>query len=82
MLNKKLIRSQVIIFVLLAILSGVFGLSGVGLAGFILGVTDLFAALLFLLFRKKTNGLTLLLCSGVLLLIGFSLCSAFPLSFH
>ena len=46
-----------------------------GLVSFFGGVVDLLVGLVLLLFRKRTYGQGFLLSSGVLLLLGFTLCS-------
>jgi hypothetical protein len=59
-----------------------FGLPGVGAAAVIVGAIDVLLILIFLLTNNKPAMKTALLFGGVLLLIGFSLCSAFQLNFH
>ncbi len=81
-LNKKTIRNNTIAFVVLSILFGIVWLPGVGLAALLLGAINLLAGFLSLAIKRKENGLTLLLCSGVLLLIGFSICSTIVVDFH
>jgi MFS family permease len=79
---KKMIIVNVVVFVLLGLLMSVFGIAGVGAVGVIIGAANIFIGLLALLFgRKKVFIQGCLLCGAVLLLIGFSLCSAFPLNF-
>jgi hypothetical protein len=83
MLNKTLIRNNAIAFGILGILFGLMiGTAGFGLAALLVGIVDLFTGLLMILIRQKNRGLTMLLCGGVLLLIGFSVCSTTQLNFH
>ncbi len=72
-----------IIFVLLGLFMSVFGLAGVGAVGVLQGGFNLFVALIVAISGNKGNQLQgYLICGGVLLLVGFSLCSAFPLNLH
>jgi hypothetical protein len=81
--NKKVITRIVIVFVVLSILCSMIGLglTGVGFTASILGVICSITGLLALLARSKVTGKTMLLCGGILLLIGFSFCSLFPTKF-
>ena len=82
MLDKKMITGNLIALVVLGILLLVFGLAGIGLAALIVSLADLVLALIFLVAGNKRRGLTLLLCCGILLLVGFSICSAIPFLLH
>jgi hypothetical protein len=80
---KTIILVNVIAFILLGLVMSVFGLAGVGAVGVVLGGLDLFIGLLLLTARSKRDAAqAMLLCGGTLLLIGFSLCSIFPLNLH
>jgi hypothetical protein len=79
---KGVIIGNVIAFAGLGLLMSVFGLAGVGAAGVVLGGLNLLIALLFGLGKNATQAKGCLLCGGILLLIGFSLCSAFTLNLH
>ena len=82
MFNKRIIRNNAIAFAILGVLMGIQWLPGIGLAAILIGLVDLLAGLLMLAIRNKQNGLTMLLCAGVLLLIGFSVCSNTQIDFH
>ena len=79
---KTVIIINAIAFVLFGLLMSGLGLSGVGAVAVLLGGFNLFVALIVAITANKGKQLqAYLLCGGVLLLIGFSLCSAFPLNF-
>ena len=82
MLDKKMITGNLIALAVLGILLLVLGLAGIGLAALIVSLADLVLALIFLVAGNKRRGLTLLLCCGILLLVGFSICSAIPFVVH
>jgi hypothetical protein len=80
---KNIILVNGILFVVFGLLMSVFGLAGVGAVGVLLGAFDLLVGLILLAFKSKRDAAQgMLFCGGILLLIGFSLCSAFPLDFH
>jgi hypothetical protein len=80
---KNVIIVNAILFLVFGVLSSGFGLAGVGAIGVLQGCFNLFiAGIVALAGNRKKQLHGYLLCSGVLLLIGFSLCSAFPLNFH
>jgi hypothetical protein len=80
---KTIIITNISVFIALGLLMSIFGMAGVGAVGVILGAVNLLIALIVLAFTTKRYLFQgYLLCSAVLFLIGFSLCSAFPLSFH
>jgi hypothetical protein len=80
---KTIILVNGIAFVAFGLLMSVFGLAGVGAVGVLLGAFDLLIGLILLAFKsKRDTAQGMLLCGGILLLIGFSLCSAFPLNFN
>ena len=81
MLNKKFIRNNIIAFAVLGIVCGIMWLPMVGLAALLLSGIDFLVGRGCLITGQKNNGLTLLLCSGILLLIGFSICSTVALDF-
>ena len=76
-LNKSAILVNVIGFVILGLLSLVFGMAGVGALAILFGVVNLFLGLIFLPTSYKTTSATCLLIGGLLLLTGFALCSSF-----
>ena len=82
MFTKKYIRNNIIAFAILSILLSIFGFAGVGMAALLIAPVNLLAGVICLLMKQKTNGLTLLLCGGVLLLIGFSICSTATIGFQ
>ena len=51
-----------------------------GLINFLLACLGIFVALIMLLSRNRKNGLDLLAASGIVLLIGVGVCSAFPMN--
>jgi len=80
---KTVIIINAIAFVLFGLLMSGLGLSGVGAVAVLLGGFNLFIALIVAITANKGKQLqAYLLCGGVLLLIGFSLCSMFPLNLH
>ena len=77
---KNIILTNVIIFLVFGLFMSLFGLAGVGAAGVLLGVGNIVVAVFSTIGGVKKHFLQgCLLCGGILLLIGFSLCSAFPL---
>jgi uncharacterized membrane protein HdeD (DUF308 family) len=80
---KTVILVNGIVFIVLGLFMSVFGLAGVGAVGVVVGAFDLLIGLVLLAFESKKDAAQgMLLCGGILLLIGFSLCSAFPLNIH
>jgi len=80
---KNVIIVNAIVFVALGLLMGFSGMVLVGALGVLQGVINLFIALIVAISGNRKKQLQgYLLCGGILLLIGFSLCSTFPLSFH
>ena len=51
-----------------------------GLINFLLASLGIFIGLIMLLSRNRKNGLDLLAASGIVLLIGVGVCSAFPMN--
>ena len=51
-----------------------------GLINFLLACLGIFVGLIMLLSRNRKNGLDLLAASGIVLLIGVGVCSAFPMN--
>jgi len=82
MLNKKVLQWNGIFFGLLGLLSLVFGLTGLGAMAIIFGSVNLFVSLIYFLVKQNDKAKTCLLISGCLLLLGFALCSSFPLNIH
>jgi len=81
-LDKAVIRWNVIAFGILGLLSLVFGLTGLGAMSIIFAVVNIIASLIYLLMKDYHKLKTSLLICGLLFLIGFGLCSSFPLNFH
>lgn len=77
-----MITANLIALAVLGILLLVFGFAGIGLAALLISVVDLIIALIYLVAGNKKRGLTLLVCCGLLLLIGFSICTAIPFTVH
>ena len=82
MLSKK-----VVLYETIAIGVIVVGTLGIGWGGsdmrslsFLIGGLNLLMAIVFALFKKNKEARTFFLMGGVLFLIGFGLCSAYP--FH
>ena len=80
--NKRVIQWNGILFGVLGLLSLVFGLTGLGAMAVLFGAANLFASLIYFLVKQNDKGKTCLLISGCLLLLGFALCSVFPLNIH
>jgi hypothetical protein len=80
--NKDVIKYNAIFFGIFGVLSLVFGLTGLGAMSIIFAAINLFLSLIFFLTKQNDKGKTSLLIGGCLLLIGFALCSAFPLNLH
>ena len=78
-INHPILVTNAIIFVMCSLFMGMFGWVGVGAVGVIQGVLNLFGGLVEAMLQKRERAKYLLLCGGVLLLIGFTLCSAFTL---
>ena len=80
---KNVIVVNAIAFVVFGLLSSVFGMTGVGAVAVLQGAFNLFISLIVALSGNRGKQLQgYLLCGGVLLLMGFSLCSLFPLNLH
>ena len=77
-----MITGNLIALAVLGILLLVFGFAGIGLAALLISVVDLIIALIYLVAGNRKRGLTLLVCCGLLLLIGFSICTAIPFTVH
>ena len=82
MLDKKVIQWNAIFFGVLGLLSLVFGLTGLGAMAIIFAAVNLFTSLIYFIVKRNDKGKTCLLIGGCLLLLGFALCSGFPLNFH
>jgi len=77
---KTVIIVNAIIFIALGAIMGTGGLAFVGAVGVVQGGFNVFIGLITALTgNKNREAQVYLLCGGVLLLIGFSLCSSFPL---
>ncbi len=75
-LDKYTLWVNAILAALLGILLlAQFEVAGIGLAMLLLGVLNFFLAFIFLIARKTKVAQTMFLCCGILLLIGFSVCS-------
>jgi len=81
-LDKAVIRWNVIAFGILGLLSLVFGLTGLGAMSIIFAVVNIIASLIYLLMKDYQKLKTSLLICGILFLVGFGLCSSFPLNFN
>lgn len=81
-LDKKLLRGNAIVFGIFGLLSLVFGLPGLGAMAIIYSIGNLLVSLIFLVKKEYSKLQTSLLISGILLLIGFGLCTSFQLNFH
>lgn len=79
MLNKEIIKYNAIFFAIFGLLSLVFGLTGLGAMSIIFAAVNLFVSLIYLITGEYQKLKTTLLISGALFLIGFGLCSSFPL---
>ena len=75
MFDKKILRNNAIVFLIAGVLFGILGLPWVGLIAFLISIINLLIGLVLLLAKRKKQALSFLVCSGVLLLIGFSICS-------
>ena len=80
--HKQTIIANIVLILVFGIFLGLFGLPGVGAAAVIVGAIDLFLVLVYLIAKNIPALKTALLFGGILLLIGFSLCSAFQLNMH
>jgi Na+-driven multidrug efflux pump len=80
--HRQTIIANIVLILVFGILLGLFGLPGVGAAAVIVGGINLFLVLVYLIAKNKIALKTALLFGGILLLIGFSLCSAFQLNLH
>jgi 4-hydroxybenzoate polyprenyltransferase len=81
-LDKAVIRWNVIAFGILGLLSLVFGLTGLGAMSIIFAVVNIIASLIYLFMKDYQKLKTSLLICGILFLVGFGLCSSFPLNFN
>lgn len=80
MLNVKVVLLVTILFAAIVIfsLTARWGGTGLGLLSFLFAAINLLAAFVFALMKKNKEARTFFLMGGVLLLIGFGLCSAYP----
>ena len=77
---KTVFLANVVVFIALGALMSQLGFAGVGAVAVIQGSINLVCALIVAVpGEKKYLVQGYLICGGLLLLIGFSLCSAFPL---
>ncbi|WP_153797808.1 hypothetical protein [Foetidibacter luteolus] len=74
-LYKPVIVGNSIAFASLALVLGMFGFAGVGAAAFCIVFIDLFVLLVYIFTKNMAAVKATLLCIGVLLLTGFSICS-------
>lgn len=84
MLSKKVVL-YVTIFIAVIVagsLASGWGGSDLGLLSFLIGAINLLLALIFALMKKYKESRTFFLMGGLLFLIGFGLCSAFPFNMH
>ena len=82
MLDKSIIKFNAITLAVIGVPLIILGLPWFGLISLLLGVGNLLVNLFFIPSKEGKRGLTFLLCSGVLLLIGFSICSTNSFSIH
>ena len=82
MFDKIIIRNNVIALIIIGLPASLIGLPWIGIVAFFAGIINLLLGLMVLLMQRKKQTLTFLVCSGVLLLIGFSICSSSTISVH
>jgi hypothetical protein len=82
MFDKSVIKFNAIALIVISVPAAMFGLPWVGLIALLLGAGNLLVSLFFIPSKERKRGLTFLFCSGVLFLIGFSICSTNSLSIH
>lgn len=80
--NKEVIKYNAIFFSIFGGLSLVFGLTGLGAMAIIFAALNLFISLIYFISKRNDKAKTCLLIGGCLFLLGFALCSGFPLNFH
>ena len=79
--NMGVIKYNAILFALFGLLSLVFGLTGLGAMAIIFAAVNIFISLIYFISKKNDKAKTCLLIGGCLFLLGFVLCSNFPLDF-
>lgn len=84
MLSKKVVLFVTICFAGIVAVSLIaqWGGTGVGLLSFLFGALNVLMAIIFGFMKKPVQSRTFLLMGGLLFLIGFGLCSAFPFNMH
>jgi hypothetical protein len=80
--NKGVIKWNAIFFAIFGLFSLIFGLTGLGAMAIIFAGVNIFISLIYFLSKQNDKAKACLLVGGSLLLVGFALCSAFPLNFH
>jgi len=80
MLSKKVVLFVTFCFAGLVVVSLIFrwGGTGLGLLSFLFAALNVLMAIIFGFMKKSIQARTFLLMGGLLFLIGFGLCSAFP----
>lgn len=80
--NKPTVIFNIVMTALALLGLAALGPTGAGAIAVITGLLDGLFVLIFIGTRNNVGIKTALLFGGVFLLIGFGLCSSFPLSFH
>jgi Na+-driven multidrug efflux pump len=80
--HKPTVVANIVLLLVFLTLLGWFGLVGVGAAAVIAGAINVILVIVYLIAGNKPALKTALLFGGVCLLVGFSLCSAFPINMH
>jgi uncharacterized membrane protein len=81
-LDRSIIRIHIILLLIVFVIGVLTALPFFGAFCLLAAVIDVIAGFTHLILENRSKAATLLLCGGLLLLIGFSICSLFPLNFH
>jgi hypothetical protein len=81
-LDKSIIRTHIILLLIILITGAVIAMPVFGALSLLIALIDLVVGFIHLILDNRSKAATFLLCGGLILLIGFSICSLFPLNFH
>jgi len=79
MFNNTILYANAFALLIISILFSAFGWAAIGLSALIVAIVDFLCGIIALIIGYHKSGQTFLICSGVLLLIGFSVCTLSPI---
>jgi hypothetical protein len=81
-LDRSIIRVHIILLLIVFVIGALTAMPFFGAFCLLIAVIDLIAGIIILFLRNRLKAATFLLCGGLLLLIGVSICSLFPFSIN